>query len=82
MSGAGRRWWVPPGSSSLCSDPSVGALGSWMAYLVATYSVGAHAATRRAVVGLAVSTVPAAALAVVRLRAGADASEISSPSWY
>ena len=33
--------------------PSVGALGSWIAYLVATYSVGAHAATWRAVVGLA-----------------------------
>jgi signal transduction histidine kinase len=56
--------------------PSGGALGSWIAYLVATYSVGAHAATWRAVVGLVVSTVPAAALAVVRLRAGADASEI------
>jgi signal transduction histidine kinase len=59
--------------------PSVGALGSWLAYLVATYSVGAHAATRRAVIGLLVSTVPAAALAIVRLRAGADASEIIQP---
>ena len=59
--------------------PSVGALGSWIAYLVATYSVGAHAATGRAVVGLLVSTVPAAALAIVRLRAGADASEIVQP---
>src|SRR5829696_8182457 len=59
--------------------PSVGALGSWVAYLVATYSVGAHAATRRAVVGLVVSTVPAAVLAVVRLRAGADASEMVQP---
>jgi signal transduction histidine kinase len=46
---------------------------------VATYSVGAHAATRRAVIGLLVSTVPAAALAIVRLRAGADASEIIQP---
>jgi signal transduction histidine kinase len=59
--------------------PSVGALGSWIAYLVATYSVGAHAATWRAVIGLVVSTVPAAALAIVRLRAGADASEIVQP---
>jgi signal transduction histidine kinase len=59
--------------------PSVGALGSWVAYLVATYSVGAHPATRRAVVGLVASTVPAAALAVVRLRAGADASEMVQP---
>ncbi|HZA30835.1 MAG TPA: histidine kinase [Propionibacteriaceae bacterium] len=59
--------------------PSVGALGSWVAYLVATYSVGAHPATRRAVVGLVVSTVPAAALAVVRLQAGADASEMVQP---
>jgi signal transduction histidine kinase len=50
-----------------------------LAYLVATYSVGAHAATRRAVIGLLVSTVPAAALAIVRLRAGADASEIIQP---
>ena len=33
--------------------PSAGALGSWIAYLVATYSVGAHPATWRAVVGLA-----------------------------
>ena len=30
--------------------PSVGALGSWMAYLVATFAVGAHHATRWAVV--------------------------------
>ena len=46
--------------------PSVGALGSWMAYLVATYSVGAHHATRWAVVGLGVSIVPAAVFAVVQ----------------
>ena len=59
--------------------PSVGALGSWMAYLVATYSVGAHPVTWRAVVGLAVSTVPAGVFAVVQWRAGADASEIVQP---
>jgi signal transduction histidine kinase len=59
--------------------PSVGALGSWMAYLVATYAAGAHPVTWRAVIGLAVSTVPATALAVVRLRAGEDASEIVQP---
>jgi signal transduction histidine kinase len=59
--------------------PSVGALGSWMAYLVATYSVGAHHATRWAVVGLGVSIVPAAVFAVVQLRAGGDASEIVQP---
>jgi signal transduction histidine kinase len=58
---------------------SVGALGSWMAYLVATYSVGAHPVTWRAVVGLVVSTVPAAVFAVVQWRAGADASEIVQP---
>jgi signal transduction histidine kinase len=59
--------------------PSVGALGSWMAYLVATYSVGAHPVTWRAVVGLVVSTVPAGVFAVVQWRAGADASEIVQP---
>ena len=59
--------------------PSVGALGSWMAYLVATYSVGAHPVTWRAVVGLGVSMVPAAVFAVVQWRAGADASEIVQP---
>ena len=59
--------------------PSVGALGSWMAYLVATYSVGAHHGTRWAVVGLGVSTVPAAVFAAVQLRAGDDASEIVQP---
>jgi signal transduction histidine kinase len=58
---------------------SVGALGAWIAYLVATYSVGAHSVTLRAVVGLAVSTVPAGVFAVVQWRAGADASEIVQP---
>ncbi len=59
--------------------PSVGALGSWMAYLVATYSVGAHHATRWAVVGLGVSIVPAAVFAVVQFQAGGAASELVQP---
>jgi signal transduction histidine kinase len=59
--------------------PSVGALGAWMAYLVATYFVGAHHATRWAVAGLGVSIVPAAGFGVVQLRAGGDATELVQP---
>ena len=50
-----------------------------MAYLVATYSVGAHPTGRRAVIGLVVSVVPAAGWMVVQLRAGEDASEMVQP---
>jgi signal transduction histidine kinase len=56
-----------------------GELGAWVAYLVATYSVGAHPAGRRAVIGLAVSVVPAAGWMVAQLRAGEDASEMVQP---
>jgi signal transduction histidine kinase len=59
--------------------PSVGALGSWMAYLVATYSVGAHHATRWALAGLGVSIVPAAVFAVLQFQAGGAASELVQP---
>jgi signal transduction histidine kinase len=59
--------------------PSAGALGTWMAYLVATYSVGAHPAGARAALGLGVSTVPAAGWMVVQLRAGEDPSEMVQP---
>jgi signal transduction histidine kinase len=56
-----------------------GELGAWMAYLVATYSVGAHPSGLRAVIGLVMSVVPAAGWMVVQLRAGEDASEMAQP---
>ncbi len=65
--------------STLLLGPSAAALGAWIAYLVATYSVGAHASAHRAVAGLALSTVPAAIWMVLRLRAGEDPSEMVQP---
>lgn len=47
--------------------------------LVATYSVGGHPSTVRAVLGLGVSIVPATAWMVVQLRAGEDPSEMAQP---
>jgi signal transduction histidine kinase len=54
-------------------------LGGWIAYLLATYAVGAHPDGRRAVLGLLLSTVPATAWMVVQLRAGEDPSEMVQP---
>jgi signal transduction histidine kinase len=54
-------------------------LGGWIAYLLATYAVGAHSDGRRAVLGLLLSTVPATAWMVIQLRAGEDPSEMVQP---
>jgi signal transduction histidine kinase len=59
--------------------PSGADLGFWIAYVVATFAVGAHPSTRRAALGLLLSTVPAIGLMVVRLRAGEDAGELVQP---
>ena len=59
--------------------PSAGALGTWMAYLVAVYAVGAHPVAGRAVLGLALSIAPAAAWAILQIRAGEDPSEMAQP---
>jgi signal transduction histidine kinase len=56
-----------------------GELGAWVAYLLGTYAVGAHPDGRRALLGLALSTVPAAGFMVVQMRAGEDASEMVQP---
>ena len=54
-------------------------LGGWIAYVLATYAVGAHPDGRRAVLGLLLSTVPATAWMVIQLRAGEDPSEMVQP---
>jgi signal transduction histidine kinase len=54
-------------------------LGGWIAYVLATYAVGAHPDGRRAVLGLLLSTVPASAWMVIQLRAGEDPSEMVQP---
>jgi signal transduction histidine kinase len=54
-------------------------LGGWIAYVLATYAVGAHPDGRRATLGLLLSTVPASAWMVIQLRNGEDASEMVQP---
>ena len=71
---AGVTWLTGP-----VIGPSGSELGAWMAYLVATYSVGAHPSTTSAALGLGVSTVPATAWMVVQLRAGENPSEMVQP---
>ena len=67
--------WV----SALVLGESGAELGGWIAYVLATYAVGAHPDGRRATIGLLVSTVPASAWMVIQLRAGEDPSEMVQP---
>jgi signal transduction histidine kinase len=54
-------------------------LGGWIAYLLATYAAGTHPDGHRALLGLLLSMVPAAAWMVIQLRAGENPAEMVQP---
>jgi signal transduction histidine kinase len=49
-----------------------GGLGAWLAWVVAAYQVGTHADSSRAVLGLFLTTGPAVALGIDKVRGGED----------